>query len=243
MRSLRFTLFALAITALPGPAPAQTNPILATPIATQSSQVVHALFVLRDTSVIAVRAEIAQRRTPVPDRGPRFPIELALAGLATARRSAAKKTAAKKTPAKTSAAKKSASTKVPMYLDSEVHVTRDNKKGDPVLTVIKGGQLVDDTDLTDEEIDDLTTRRVIRPATVAEIERLSKAPAVKAREELVREQEGEVAQLKAAHAAALAAAAPDEKAALQEEQATELTDLQAEHVDALNAFDEKGAKE
>jgi hypothetical protein len=221
MRSLRFSLFALAVA-------------LAIPSSTSAQPVTDSIPTLTPVLVGAEHVPAPARRDHAP-----MPFELAGLGvaLATAKK-AARKPAAKKSGSKP-AAKKSASADVAMYLDSDVHVMRENKKGDPVTTTIKGGVLVDDTDLTDEEIDDFTARRVIRPAKPEEIERLKKAPGVAEREQLVREQAAEVEQLQAKHASAVAAAAPADRPALQEEQATELTELQQEHVDALNAFDEK----
>lgn len=61
---------------------------------------------------------------------------------------------------------------IPLYLDSNVDVMRDDPKskdGSKKTVRIAGGQFVSDTDLTEDEIDEFTTHRAIRFATHAEI--------------------------------------------------------------------------
>jgi hypothetical protein len=131
-----------------------------------------------------------------------------------------------------------------MYLDSDAHVMRKNEDtGRFETTVVRGGVLVDDTDLTDDEIDELTALRVVRPATGDEIDRLEQRDAEDARAELLRTQETEVAQLRAQHdtdRAALEATGPAPEASRSSPIArqTELTELQAKHAAALAKLDQ-----
>lgn len=61
---------------------------------------------------------------------------------------------------------------LPLVLEGIVHLTRNKK-----LHEIKGPVFVDETDLTADEIDELTALRVIRLATVEEVlERQKRAP-------------------------------------------------------------------
>lgn len=65
---------------------------------------------------------------------------------------------------------------VPRWLDSTVHLHRE-VDGVPQLHVVKGGCLVSQTDLTADEIDELTAMRVIRFATPAELRATAKPAA------------------------------------------------------------------
>jgi hypothetical protein len=60
----------------------------------------------------------------------------------------------------------------PMFLDSHVDVVRDGE-----VVRIQGGVLVEDTDLSEDEIDELTAHRAIRLATDPEIERADRMAA------------------------------------------------------------------
>jgi hypothetical protein len=132
-----------------------------------------------------------------------------------------------------------------MYLDSDVHVMRENDDGKLATTVIKGGVLVDDTDLSDDEIDELTARRVIRPASVDEIQRLEAADTAADRAELVKEQQEELAQMRANQEQARAALATkdgvtgDALAKADQKNAMEVAALQEKHAAALAKFDAK----
>lgn len=146
-------------------------------------------------------------------------------------------------------------TSVPLWLDSEVHVIRDDKETPAAAanrrlrgvqapsphTVIPGGVLVDDTDLTDDEIEDLQRRGVVRPATPKEVESAEVRERTERIAELQREQEREIQQLRAdqeqekAKINADGKAAPDAVAKLADKQSKELTSLQEKHVKALNA--------
>jgi hypothetical protein len=134
---------------------------------------------------------------------------------------------------------------VPMYLDSDVHVMRENDDGKLATTVIKGGVLVDDTDLSDDEIDELTARRVIRPATVEEIDALDAAGTAADRAELVKSQEEEMAQLRANQEQARATLAAkdnvsaDALAKADQKAAMDVASLQEKHATALAKFDAK----
>jgi hypothetical protein len=77
--------------------------------------------------------------------------------------------------------------KLKLLLDSTVHLRRDPKK--PDLTVIDGGVLVDDTDLDDDEIEELKRHGAIRPASAEEIARLEATAENAERAELMREHE------------------------------------------------------
>lgn len=215
MRSLRFSLLALAL-AMPSVTPAQ-DPHDSTEA-----------FTLHASTAVSVEFP-----APAPNDQPSFPVEYLAIGLAAA--------AAKK------GARRARRGDVAMIVDSQVHVMRDNKKGDPELKVIKGGVLVEDTDpeLTEEEIDELTARRVIRPATEAELAAMEQGDVAGEREALVREQEQDVAQLRAKHVAERTKLeeggklkTPEAVSKLEERQASELSKLQTKHVDALNAVGE-----
>lgn len=214
MRSLRFGLLALAL-AMPSVAPAQAT--------TDSVITAHRTAFapdVGDTLTIQVSPSVSVE-LPAPSKQPSFPVEYVAIGLAAA------------------VAKRGRKGGVAMFVDSDIHVMRDNKKGDPELKVIKGGQLLEDTDLTDEEVDELTARRVIRPATAKELAQLEKSEANAEREELVKEQEGELTTLRAKHEQALAAAPETKKAAIEEKQSAEVTKLQTAHAKALAKFDEE----
>lgn len=134
-------------------------------------------------------------------------------------------------------------TDVPMYLDSDVHRMGEDDK----LDIVRGGVMVDDTDLTDEEIEELTARRVIRPAKPDEIERAANAEHTEKRAQLQRDQSAEVAQLQAQQAqekAKLEGGGNASPAALQklaDQHLKQTQDLQAKHTKALAAHDEKAS--
>lgn len=168
----------------------------------------------------AVRAALPSH--PVPTT--RFPVELmGLAALATAR-SKTRRSAGKKRD-------------VQMLVDSDIHVIRKDEDKKSYTHVVRGGVLLDDLEddaLTDQEIDEMISRGVIRPATPAEVARLENADLQDERAKLAAEQAGEVAQLQADHATELAAAPEDQKAKVQQRQETALVKLQAKHAAALN---------
>jgi hypothetical protein len=132
---------------------------------------------------------------------------------------------------------------VPMFLDSDVHVMRKNDDGKTETVVIRGGVLVDDTDLEEEEIDELTARRVIRHATPEEVERLEQKDTTSEREALVSSQSAELDTLKATQASERAAmqadtsVSPDALTKLDAKHATAVSKLQASHDKALAKFD------
>jgi hypothetical protein len=95
------------------------------------------------------------------------------------------------------------------YIDSDIHVMRKDEDKKSYTHVVRGGVLLDDLEddaLTDQEIDEMISRGVIRPATPAEVARLENADLQDERAKLAAEQAGEVAQLQADHATELAAA-------------------------------------
>jgi hypothetical protein len=202
-------------------------------LASQMSPAAAVPLVLRPpVQLPAVRAVTsADRRTPT-SRQHRAPLEMvALAVIGATKRTSRRKAGKKRD--------------VPMYLDSDAHVLRENDEGRMVTTVIKGDQLVDDTDLTDEEIEELTARRVIRPATVPEIDRLEAADTASERAELVRSQQTEIAQLTANNDAERADFAtrentsPDALAKLDQKHAASVAALQEKQAGALAKFDAK----
>jgi hypothetical protein len=122
---------------------------------------------------------------------------------------------------------------VPMFLDSDVHVMRDKE-----LTVIRGGVLVDDTDLEDDEIEELLRHKVIRPATSSELASLDQASSDSAKADLIASQEQEMAALTASHEAATAEAQAAGKsdaqlAKLAQKQSEEVSALREQHAAAL----------
>jgi hypothetical protein len=64
-----------------------------------------------------------------------------------------------------------AARKVPMFVDSEIHLPGEGKGGVHQPRVIKGGVMLDELEeeLSDDEIDELIALKAIRPATQAEI--------------------------------------------------------------------------
>lgn len=179
----------------------------------------------------AVRVAIPIESIPAPTSDHHLPGAVGFGALigATAKRATRRKTGAKR--------------EVPLYLDSDAHVMRDGDDGKKVNTVIKGAVLVDDTDLTDDEIDELTALRVIRPATNDEIERLERKDADAERTDLIRTQTSEIEQLRArqeSERADLEAKSPnDEQRSIQSDRhATQMTKLQEKHVAALNKIDQ-----
>lgn len=201
-----------------------------------------------DPVVVTSQVSARDAAAPVPTRPNRFPLEyltaFALVG-------------ATKTTRRKSGAKRS---DVPLYLDSDVHVPLEDSElkewrsnappgqpghGGAPIRLIKGGVLVDDTDLTDEQIEDLQTRGVIRPATMKEVQASEARAKADERRELEQQQKTEIQQLQAKQEQARAEATSknanaDQIAKLNERQTAELTALQDKHVKALNAFDKKG---
>lgn len=232
MRSLRVLAFALAL--VPAvPLTAHTQPLPNVPIAAESTALATKPFLARVALTAAprvpvLRAATLERHAPAPSRRhdlPNYSLEaVALAALAT-----------KRTTRRQSGKKG----KLPMLLDSHVDVVRGEHKNpvtgrnEPQIERIAPG-LVDDTDLTDDEIDELTARGVIRQAKPDEVERLEQRETDAERATLVREQEAEVSKLRTEHEAALAEAPESKRAALSEKQTKEMTALQAKHAKALN---------
>jgi hypothetical protein len=135
-------------------------------------------------------------------------------------------------------------TEVPLYLDTIAHVQRKNDESGAMETVtIKGGVLVDDTDLTDDEIDELTAMRVIRHATPEEIDRLEQNSVDAKRAELVQSNTAAMDSLKASNASERAAmeadtsVSPDALAKLDAKQNAAVEKMQAQHDKALAKFD------
>jgi hypothetical protein len=135
-------------------------------------------------------------------------------------------------------------TEVPLYLDTIAHVQRKNEESGAMETVaIKGGVLVDDTDLTDDEIDELTAMRVIRHATPDEIDRLEQNSVDAKRAELVQSNTAAMDSLKASNASERAAmeadtsVSPDALTKLDAKQNAAVEKMQAQHDKALAKFD------
>jgi hypothetical protein len=211
----------------------QAQPVTTHALFSQSSAAVERLALRPPVQLPAVRAAIPS--TPSHPRSRhRFTDSIGLLAVAGATKKATRRSSGKKRD-------------VPMYLDSDVHVMRPSEADEKklVTTVIKGGVLVDDTDLTDDEIDELTARRVIRPATVDEIQRLEAADTAADRAELVKSQQEEIAQLRANHEVARATLAQkdgvsaDALAKADQKSAMEVASLQEKHAGALAKFDAK----
>lgn len=213
--------------------------LLATPmshLSHPSSAAVEQLALRPPVQLPAVRAAIPSVPS-LPTSRHRFTDSIGLLAVAGA---------TKKTTRRSSGKKRD----VPMYLDSDVHVMRPSEADEKklVTTVIKGGVLVDDTELTDDEIDELTARRVIRPATVDEIQRLEFADTAADRAELVKSQQEELSQLRAnqeqsrAQLAAKDGVSADALAKADQKSAMDLASLQEKHAGALAKFDAKAAQ-
>lgn len=172
-----------------------------------------------DTTMATLTMAPAQRREPSP-RVPLHPLSylgLAAMGVTTSKN--------KKRPTRRATGAKSPD--VPMYLDTEAHVMRDDE-----LVKIPGGVLVEDTELDDDEIEEFLARGVIRPATPEEIVRLHTAGAREAAKQLADEQGREMQQLLANQAAELAVAAETDKAKLAEKHLKAVSALQQKHAQA-----------
>lgn len=195
-------------------------------------------------------AAIAPTPQPAPDPTSRLPLELlSFALVGATKRETRRKSGAKKGD-------------VPLYLDSDVHVALEESElkewrqnappGQPghsgaPIRVIKGGVLVDDTDLTDEQIDDLQKRGVVKPASPEQVKAAEAKAKADERRDLEQEQKTEIQQLQAKHEQARAEATnknanAETLAKLSEKQTSEMTALQDKHVKALNAFDKKGSE-
>jgi hypothetical protein len=64
-----------------------------------------------------------------------------------------------------------------MIVDSIIHVARQDNRGNPITLAVQPGVLADDTELTDDEIDESIARGSIRYATPAELHRLEQIAA------------------------------------------------------------------
>jgi hypothetical protein len=133
---------------------------------------------------------------------------------------------------------------VPLFLDSDAHVMRENEKtGKPETYVVKGGVMVDDTDLSDDEIDELTAHRAVRRATPDEIARFDQRDSETERASLTESQASELEELRASQASERATVAAEETttpaklSALDDKHATAVSKLQAKHAAALAKFD------
>lgn len=233
MRSRVAGLFAvLALTAIALPVAAQPDSLIArSPAAVGDTSRVHS------ASRLAVRAAIDTVTVPasLPTSTSRVAaIEMiALGGIIGATKKTTRRSTGKRRD-------------VPMYVDSILHVQRKNDDtGKHETVAIPAGVLVDDTDLTDDEIDEFTARRVIRPATVEEIERLDKKDAADERADLEASQTAELEQLRANHAAERAelvgkeGTSPAAIAKLDDKHATAVSQLQAKHAAALAKHDQQ----
>jgi hypothetical protein len=121
---------------------------------------------------------------------------------------------------------------VPMYLDSDVHVMRDGE-----LTVVRGGQLVDDTDLEDDEIEELEQHKAIRPATAKELAGLEQQEVASAADELASRHAEDRAKLTASHEQEIAEATAAGKSEAQ------VAKLREAHASQLATLDKQQAKE
>jgi hypothetical protein len=153
-------------------------------------------------------------------------------------------TAKKKATTRKAAGKKR---DMPMYLDSDVHVMREDPNNEKrmITTIVRGGRMLDDLDdeaLTDDEIDELTARRVIRPATVEEVDRAAQQDKAAQRADLVGDQTTEIQQLRAnreGERAGLVAqgSAPADLISFDQATTEQVAALQGKHADALAALD------
>lgn len=121
---------------------------------------------------------------------------------------------------------------VPLYLDSDVHVMRDGQ-----LSVVRGGQLIDDTDLEDEEIEELKHHKVVRPASAAELAGLEQQAAGDAAAELAARHAEDRAKLVASHEQEVSEAKAAGKSDAQ------IARLQEKHASQVAALDEQQAAE
>lgn len=224
MRSTRLLFVALIL--LVSALPVHAAVVLQSPAAVANSS-------LGTDSVPTVRAAILpSRHAPAPGRSHRLLDGMAIAAIgATSKRKSTRRKAGVKR-------------EIPLYLDSDAHVMReDERTGHLATTVIRGGVLVDDTDLTDDEIDELTALRAIRHATTDEIARLEQKDADAERTELMANQAVELEELRArqdAERAELEAKGPtDEQRSTQSTRhSAAMTKLQEKHAAALAKLDE-----
>lgn len=183
----------------------------------------------RAPRVVSVTAQ-PTHHAPNPSKAPGAPMPFELLGFALIGATAKK-----------SARRKASRGDDLMYLDSDVHVMRDNDKGDSELVIVRGGRPLSDVDeLTDDEIDELTARRVIRPLRSDEAGAIEARAATDAANQLAAEQAREMELLTVRHEAATAALdeagqlkTDKEKAALADKQAKERTALAEKHAKAL----------
>lgn len=223
----------IAMAAFVLPAAAQPDSVTsASPAAAEVST-----LPVQSASVSTVRAAMPGHELPSPASNP---LPLSTVGLgaiigATAKKRTTRKAAGKKRD-------------VPMYLDSDVHVMRpsEDEPKRRVTTLVRGGRLVDDLEddaLSDDEIDELTARRVIRPAKPEEIERSEQQDRAAQREELAAEQTAAITQLRAnreSERAALVAGGvkPEDLVSFDDETSTTVAELQSEHAAALAKIDQ-----
>lgn len=201
------------------PQPATTLTVSASPAAADRASLD------RPVPVSAVRAAIPLHQLPAPAR--RHALDMVALGAVVG--------ATKKKATRRASGKK---TEVPMYLDATAHVQRKNEDTGKMETVaIPGGVLVDDTDLNEDEIEELTAQRHIRPATSSEIERLEQADAAAERKEIVDAQAKETEQLRANQEVEMAKLNASGKASLEA-----ISALQTEHAKQTAALQEKQAK-
>jgi hypothetical protein len=182
-------------------------------------------------AVIASLAIVDHRQTPAPRRkhGPDPIVTLAFA--AAARKSSRKRAARKEADSGSSDAED-----VPMFLDSDVHVMVEGQ-----LTVVRGGRLLSEVeeDLSEDQVDELVARRVVRPATPREIEAAESRDAARDRAETVRAQQVEMSSLRAQQEAQLAALEEGGRRASEEERSA----LVSEHAEAMAALRERHAEQ
>lgn len=235
----------VAIAAFVLPAAAQSDSAASpSPAAVDESSPVHSasrpavrVAITSAVQLPTVSVESTRSESPVPTRE-QLPLSTvgfgAIVG-ATAKKRATRKAAGKKRD-------------VPMYLDSDVHVMRPDEENPKrkVTTIVRGNRLLDDLEadeLTDDEIDELTARRVIRPAKPEEIERSEQQDRAAQREELSAEQTAEITQLRAnreSERAQLVAGGvkPEDLVSFDDETASTIAELQTEHAAALAKLDQ-----
>jgi hypothetical protein len=230
---LALTLVAGALSAAAASAPREAPPALVTP---DSSVVTRtALPLLRptfalyaDSSVVALTALApAHQHAPAP-KIPLAPF-MAFAAVGATKRRTSRRAKGVKIP------------DVPLFLDSDVHVMRDGE-----LTVVRGGQLVDDTDLEDEEIEELKEHKAIRPATASELAGLEQQASNDAASELATRHAEDRAKLVASHEQAVSEAqaagkSESDVAKLREKQAAQLSTLDAQQAKEKAKQQEAGA--
>jgi hypothetical protein len=84
-----------------------------------------------------------------------------------------------------------------MIVDSIIHVARKDDKGNPTTLVINPGVLADDTELTDDEIDENIARGAVRFANPAELHRLEQIAVQRETAKIARDAERTTATMNA----------------------------------------------